>query len=91
VYCGLDRLGPKVQRLNRKEWKERKRVNKKIAEVIRATRSTAETAIRQQAQLETQLNLLAGMDDLALAKFIRENHSQIIDEFNTMKISKPKV
>lgn len=32
-YCGLTRLGPKVQRLNRPEWKARKQEAKALAEV----------------------------------------------------------
>jgi len=41
IYCGLDRLGPKAQRLNRKEWKERKRVVKQLAKAYKKVKSEA--------------------------------------------------
>lgn len=41
IYCGLDRLGPKVQRLSRPEWKERKRVTKLLAKAFKKVKEQA--------------------------------------------------
>ncbi|BCM24350.1 plasmid recombination protein [Methyloradius palustris] len=42
IYCGFDRLGPKVQRLTRTEWKIRKQVTRQLAKAIRKTRKKNE-------------------------------------------------
>ncbi|OQW69535.1 MAG: hypothetical protein BVN34_04265 [Proteobacteria bacterium ST_bin12] len=41
VYCGLDRLGPKAQRLNRTEWKDRKRATKLVAKAFKKVKEQA--------------------------------------------------
>ena len=41
IYCGLDRLGPKVQRLNRIEWKERKKATKLLAKAFKKVKEQA--------------------------------------------------
>lgn len=52
VYCGFDRLGPKVQRMNRNEWKARKQSNKKMRDVVRKLKVEAGTIQEKGAKIE---------------------------------------
>lgn len=68
VYCGLDRLGPKAQRLNRAEWKERKRATKLVAKAFKKVKEQANdiniqsnTLNQSMLELEQQIANLIDM------------------------------
>ena len=67
VYCGLDRLGPKVQRLNRVEWKERKRVTKLLAKAFKKVKDQAmdmndKSTTLNQSMLELEQQIASVLD-----------------------------
>ncbi|MGP1716819.1 MAG: plasmid recombination protein [Methylophilus sp.] len=108
VYCGLDRLGPKAQRLNRNEWKEKKRATKLLAKAFKKVKEQAAdiniksntlnismleleqqiaNVIDMQVQVEKDQQAIAkGVEDLELAKFVKENYPQIATNFKMKKI-----
>ncbi len=58
IYCGLDRLGPKTQRLSRPEWKQRKRVTKMLAKAYKRLKELIEkNTINAEAQQKAMLEL----------------------------------
>ncbi len=108
IHCGFDRLGPKVQRMNRGEWKERKRVTKLLAKAFKKVKEQAvemgdkSKALNQSMlELEQQIASVLDMqlklenehkqietevDNLALAKFVRENYKDVIVKYNIDKM-----
>lgn len=67
VYCGLDRLGPKRQRLNRTEWKERKRVTKLLAKAFKKVKDQAmdmndKSTTLNQSMLELEQQIASVLD-----------------------------
>lgn len=58
VYCGLDRLGPKAQRMSRAEWKERKRATKMLATAVKKLREEVKASSRNSKRLEEAMNEL---------------------------------
>lgn len=55
VYCGLDRLGPKVQRMNRPEWKERKKATKLLAKAFKKVKEQALDMSGKSAELNQSM------------------------------------
>lgn len=108
VYCGLDRLGPKAQRLNRTEWKEKKRATKLLAKAFKKVKEQAAdintksntlnvsmleleqqiaNVIDMQVLVEKEQQAIAnGVEDLELAKFVKDNYPQIATSFKMQKI-----
>jgi hypothetical protein len=82
IYCGFDRLGPKTQRLNRSEWKERKRVNKNLATVVKQVKKDYSNVKSKSAQLE---NSLAELDVAIQEVLSREN--KLEDEYKKIEKS----
>lgn len=67
IFCGLDRLGPKVQRLSRPEWKERKRVTKLLAKAFKKVKEQASDMNNQsnalnQSMLELEQQIASVID-----------------------------
>jgi len=56
IHCGFTRLGPKVQRLNRTEWKERKRVAKSLAKAFKLLKRDVLKSNENSINLTNSLN-----------------------------------
>lgn len=122
IHCGFTRLGPKVQRLNRTEWRERKRVAKLLAKAfsllkkdveksnensinLNKSMSDVEARIAEIIGMQSELyaerkeldqnnkKIEAGVSDLELAKYVKENFPLIASEFRLKKIrsAQPKI
>lgn len=126
MFIGLDRLGPKVQRMNRTEWRERKRAAKLLAKAFKKVKEQAtdmnakstelnKSMVELEQQIASVLNLqteleaeqkeidkekekiqterkamAVGLDNLELAKFVRENYKEIVTKYNIEKMRKNK-
>lgn len=79
IYCGLDRLGPKVQRLSRPEWKERKRVTKLLAKAFKKVKEQAidmnnQSNTLNQSMLELEQQIASVID---MQTQIEEEHKTL--------------
>lgn len=103
VFCGLDRLGPKVQRLNREEWKQRKYAVKKLSQAFNKVKNNLIESNKDMEELERQIANVIGMQetlnaehkaiadnlgDIDLAKFVRENYKDIVLKYQIDKRNK---
>jgi hypothetical protein len=82
IYCGFDRLGPKVQRLSRAEWKERKRVNSNLATAVKRVKSDYASVQVKSVQLEKSIAAL----DVA-AQQILEKERKLNDDYQKIEKS----
>jgi hypothetical protein len=90
VYCGLDRLGPKVQRLNRVEWKERKRVTKLLAKAFKKVKDQAmdmndKSATLNQSMLELEQQIASVID---MQVQVENDHKAVSEGVEDLELAK---
>lgn len=114
IHCGLDRLGPKVQRLSRTQWRERKRATKLLAKAIDKVKKLQEknsqhykmneeaqnqamlelevqlaNVVNMNSQLEEEHRILEeGLNDIELAKYVKQNHPQVMLQWKMQNMRK---
>ncbi len=90
VHCGFDRLGPKAQRMNRNEWRARKKATKLLAKAFKKVKGEAfdlnskSTALAQSMlELEQQISEVMNYEVK-----LQNEHKQIEDGLKDLELAK---
>lgn len=86
VYCGLDRLGPKAQRMSRAEWKERKRATKMLATAVKKLKEEVKANSKNSQRLEEAMTEL----ELRLAD-VAKSEAQVEFERKQVQLAKEQL
>jgi hypothetical protein len=90
IYCGFDRLGPSRQRMNRTEWKERKRATKLLAKAFQKVKQGAtdindKSKALNQSMLELEQQIANVID---MQNKVEQEHKELETGLANLELAK---